>query len=332
MHLSHAVRGILGGSSQDAFTLCLYEDAHTGTAHLALLHGCHLTIYGVISNSKIPVLTSAPALRLTWDQAEEISLHDSPTRNSAAGNESLSGASATSGKAVDDILHRTTAGPLSRLTSALRADLDLLTRCMSAPAQLVEAAESLSTPASQCEPRPAQGNSKGVPAHDLSFDVHLRVKTGLPSVHGKHHKKTPPVPKPEDSGDLRQAINTINSVPVGLASGLNRRMSSGQDRRVSFAELDEVVGDGHSTKYPPSPHPRKLSGNSGAFAAPQRSALKPASAMTRLSNGSQVCTRPDHFVMGPSQPINILHCESVMSFWWSRHVGLGGQDSVTSRV
>ncbi|CAL8468022.1 g7561 [Coccomyxa elongata] len=259
-----------------------------GSSHLALLHGCHLTIYGVTSISKTPVLTSASAQRLTWDQAEEIPLHDGPTRNSAAGNESPSGASATNGKAVDDSLHRTTsAGPLSRLTSALRADLDLLTRCVSAPAQLVEAAESLSSPASQCEPRPAQGNPKGIPAHDLSFDVHLRVKTGLPSVHGQHHKKTPRVPKPEDSGDLRQAINTITSVPVGLASGLNRRMSSGQDRRVSFAELDEVVGDGHSTKYPPSPHPRKLSGNSGASAAPQRSALKPASAMTRLSNGSQ---------------------------------------------
>ncbi|BDA42294.1 hypothetical protein COCOBI_03-1810 [Coccomyxa sp. Obi] len=252
MHLSHAERGISGGPTEDAFTLCLYEDAHTGTTHLALLHGCHLTIYGVMSNSKAPVPAPAPAQRLTWDQAEEIPLHDSPERNSAAGTDSLDGASATSATATDDGLRRTkSARPLSRLTSALRADLDLLTRCVSAPGQLAEAPESLSTPASRCEP---QGSPKGDPVNDLSFNIHLRVKTGLPSMHGKHHLKTPRVPKPEDSGDLRQAINTINSAPVGSAPGLYRRRSSGQDRRVSFAELDEVV----QTKGPCDPQERIL--------------------------------------------------------------------------
>ena len=288
MHLSHADRGTSGGSSGDAFAMCLYEDAHIGRTSLALLHGCHLAIYGVMSNLKAAVLAPVPAQRLSWDQDEDIPLHDSPAKVSAAGAESLEQSSTTSAKAVDDSLHRTTsAGPLSRLTSALRADLDLLTRCVSAPAQLAEAPESFSRPAARYEP---QGNTTGILAHGMSLDVHLRVKTGLPSVHGKHHLRTPQVPKPEDSGDLRHAINTINSAPVGPASGLNRRRSSGQDRRVSFAELDEVVGDGHNTKYPPSPHPRKLSGNSGTSAAPQRSALKPASSMSRLSNGAQACT------------------------------------------
>lgn len=275
-HLSHADWEVSGGSEGEAFAMCLYQDAPSTPAHLVLLHGCRMALYRVTSNSKMPILAPAvSAQRLSWDQAEDISLHDSSARNSAAGVASLDSGSATDSDGEVGIRRTKSGRPLSKLTSALRAELDLLVRCVSAPAQLAEVADSHRASGDRRQPQPLKSLSPQTPAaQDLSATpVGLRIKTGPRSVQGKHHSMTPRAPMPQDSSDLGQAINEITSAAVGSVSG--------QDRRVSFAEVDEVVDGAASAKDPPSPHPRKM--GSGAAAIPQRSALKGASPVSRLS-------------------------------------------------
>lgn len=275
-HLSHADWEVSGGSEGEAFAMCLYQDAPSTQAHLVLLHGCRMALYRVTSNSKMPTMAPAvSAQRLSWDQAEDISLHDSSVRNSAAGVTSLDSGSATDSDGEVGIRRTKSGRPLSKLTSALRAELDLLVRCVSAPAQLAEVVDSHRASGDRRQPQPLKSLSPQTPAaQDLSATpVGLRIKTGPRSVQGKHHSMTPRAPKPQDSSDLGQAINEITSAAVGSVSD--------QDRRVSFAEVDEVVDGAASAKYPPSPHPRKM--GSGAAAIPQRSALKGASPVSRLS-------------------------------------------------
>ena len=274
-HLKHADWGTPKGSDGGAFAMCLYQDAPSNWTHLVLLHGCHMTLYTVGSNPGAPTLAPAPsAQRLSWDQAEDISLHDTSERSSAAGVKPVDGGSATDSDGEVSVRRTKSVRPLSKLTSALRADLDLLVRCVSAPAQLADVADSISAPRVHGQLPPNNMNSPKTPAtDDLSTVVKLRIKTGPRS---QHHSKTPRAPKPQDSADLGQVVNSIRSASLSSASG--------QNRRVSFAELDEVVdGVASSARYPPSPHPRKIS---GAAAVPQRSALKTASPAARLSNST----------------------------------------------
>lgn len=292
--LSHADREAAAASDSGAFGMCLYEDAASGCARLVLLHGCRMAIYRVASKptSGEPDLARLPTQRPSWDQHEDISLHDTSARNSAADVGFLDGSRSADSGSKKGGLHRTkSARPLAKLTSALRADLELLTRCMSGPAQLAEVAEHPGTAQlGRGQQPPLQDTSGTTPAaHNLSAVVHLKkIKTSPHRMSAKGHLATPNIPKPADSGEFGQPVNGINSAYLGAAAG-----SSIQNRRVSFAEMDEVVeGGGNAARYPPSPHPRKLSGlKSGAPLVPQRSVLKAAPVPGRLSDAAAAAAK-----------------------------------------